>query len=537
MTESTHPLQFTSLPVAEVPLFSDLDRCIAGKDPKLSPFYRRPAVRSELHTVVAEKKRNYTQRETLVELLQTQYPDWSQVPAALQSNLEKLTQPDSFCIVTAHQPLLFGGHLYFVYKALSAIATARSASEEIDGSVVPVFVLGTEDHDYEEVRHAHLFSETLTWESGSDGPVGRMPVGNLPDLMHQVRGILGRLPEGSTTMALLEESLQGADTFAAFNRQFLHQLFGHLGLIVLDLDTVSVKRAFAPIIRRELLDHVGHTATAPTLSALAEAGITSQAHVRPINLFYLEDGVRTRLIQQEDGSFATSDNTRQWTESEILELVDTNPRAFSPNVILRPVLQEFILPNLAYIGGGGELAYWLQLGDLFDKLGVSFPLLVRRHSGWLLDPISQEKMAKTGIDIPQLFREEESVVQEYVHQQAADAGDLERETQQVLETLAGVREKCKAIDPTLEGSYNAVETQIVKQLQILEGKMTRGLKNRHDQEVRQIRNLFARVHPQGNVQERYENILPWLARYGRGWLDEMLGQMLAFQPELIIVRF
>ncbi len=525
ISQSAHTREF---PIQDLAFFSSFDRRFCASDPALTPFLSQAASPEAFKVAARQKKQHYDQRERLAQLLKQQYEGVDLTPELAQ-NIERLSTGDAFSITTAHQPLLFGGTLYFLYKALTAISLAHAAESWLDGQhVVPVFVLGSEDHDYEEVRHVRIFAESLTWDSGEDGgPVGRMPLGNIPELIRQAEELFQSLPFGSEAIHLLKQAYTEENAFGRSTFQFLHHLLGRFGLVVVDMDSPIAKSACIPIFEEELTHGFSKPIVEKTLEQLDLAGFKQQAHVRDINLFYLNDRQRDRIESDDHSGFRTVSNSHSWSKEEMLQELHVHPERFSPNVILRPLLQESMLPNLAFVGGAGELAYWVQLAPLFKHLQVPYPILIRRHSAQLLDEVTQQKLVKLELPLESTFRPMETLLQEYVHQKSELTGDLELEKVALQRILVEVKEKCRAIDPTLERSAESTEVQMDKLLQTLEGKMTRGLKQLHDRDVQQIRSLYDRLFPDGKLQERTENMLPWIARYGHQWIDDLYE---AFHP-------
>ncbi len=522
--------------IDEVPIFSSLDRAIVARAPHLLPFLTPVPDLSTLSDQVQKKRATYKNRSTLLAILNRQYEGVTR-PPLLEQNLEALKNENTFCITTAHQPLLFGGKLYFLSKAISAIRMAQAASSGLkDIKVVPVFVLGAEDHDLEEVRHTHIFGETLTWNTGMEGPVGRMPLGNIPDLIQDMARLLGDLPNGKWIIELLKNSYLPQYTFGQATRMFLHHLLGEFGLIVIDLDTVEAKVSFAHIINEEIKSEISNKLVTNTINRLENAGIKSQANPRPINLFYMDTGVRARIVRLSNGRLHALQTTLEWTEDELIERIQNNPEAFSPNVILRPILQETILPNLVFIGGGGELAYWIELGDLFAHYNIPFPILHRRHSTWFVDDVNQHRLLRLEMKFEEIFQPIDDTIRKYVLAHANGVSDLNQEKRDLLDVLRNVREKLASIDSTLVRSYESAEVHILKQLEVLESKMVRGLKNKQEQEVQLIRNLYSKMLPEGQLQERHDNFLPWLARYGKSLMTTMLEHYDPFLSELIVVK-
>lgn len=524
-------------PVAEVPFFAARDRAIAAHVPPYDRFLPPIMEEASLRQQVVARREQYTLRPVLRQLIERQYAGVD-LPPALQANITALGQdPDTYCVVTAHQPLLFGGKGYFLYKALTAIRLAAYATRILgDARVVPVFVLGSEDHDYEEVRHLPVFQHTLSWTSDGEGPVGRRAAGNIPQLLNELEQAIQGLAYAGDVMDLLRSAHREGETFARSAFRLLHQLLGDKGLIVLDLDDVEAKRAFLPVMREELLHQLARKEVDQTLQLMAEEGIREQAHGRDVNLFYLGDTFRHRLERRADGTFAAVDTSLQWTEAALLAELDAHPERFSPNVLLRPIYQQSILPGLVFTGGGGELAYWMQLGRLFRRVGLPYPLLARRDSVLLLDGTSRQRMQKLHVGPETLLQPLEDWIRDFVARQVESEAslDISQEKEALQQILRRIGEKCAAIDPTLERSFASTEAGVLKQLEGLEARMVRGIKHQHEDTIQQLRNLHGRLFPNGQLQERHDAFVLWIARYGTGWIDALLGAIDPRQPSLLL---
>lgn len=525
-------------PISELEFFSSFDRQFSRLDPSLDAILPHPPTKGAFDGLLREKISSYTHRGRLASILEQQYHGLD-LPDALAKNIHDLAHGHAVSITTAHQPLLFGGTLYFLYKALSAIRLAREAESWLpDQRVVPVFVLGSEDHDYEEVRHIRLLGKTMSWESDAKGgPVGRMDAGNIPELIEQLKEIFTPLPFGNQVLHLLEESYKPGASYGQSTFRFLHHLLGRLGLVVIDLDHPLAKQACIQIFEQELTQGFAKPIIEQTIHRLEKVGFAQQAHVRDINLFYLDGHRRERIESDSPENYRTVDQQYAWTRTEILLELQEHPERFSPNVNLRPVLQETMLPNLAFVGGAGELAYWVQLTDLFQSLHLPFPILVRRHSGLLVDEWTQQKLTKLGLPLQAFFQPQEALLQQFVHEMANVPGDLDAEREALRELMKQVKAKCAAIEPTLERSAESAEVQMDKLLQALEGKMTRGLKQIHEREVNQIRGIYDRLMPEGQLQERNESFLSWMARYGYGWIDDLLEAFTPLDFAMVCYRF
>jgi bacillithiol biosynthesis cysteine-adding enzyme BshC len=509
---------------------------IAGRATALSSLLPPAWSADTLRRQINMKRDAYPHRAVLSSLLTQQYKG-RELPPILRGNIDALRDGDALCVATAHQPLLFGGKLYFLYKALTTIRLAQYATEVSGGTpVVPVFVLGSEDHDFDEVRHVRVFHETLSWEEDLQGPVGRFPVEGAMPLLEELEAMVGKQAEGQELMRLLREAYQSGRTFAEATFDLLYQLLGHLGLVVVDMDRAEAKQAFLPVMEAELLTSFSQALVHQRAMQLNEAGLKTQAHAREINLFYLGNNRRERIERGPSDDFRLVDGTQSWTQHSMMEELRLHPERFSPNVILRPLLQEMILPNLAYVGGGGELAYWLELPLVFGAMALPFPMLVRRHSVLLVDDISRSRLDKLDLTIPELFSPLDELLREVALHMSSEPLDLSGARQSIDALLEPVRAQSIRIDPNLERSFEATLANIHKQLEVLESKMVRGLKQQHEQQLQQVRNLYQRLMPDGHPQERVESVVNWVGRYGRDWIDALLAHMDPHGAEMLVVE-
>ncbi len=260
--------------------------------------------------------------------------------------------------------------------------------------------MASEDHDFEEIIHIHLFNDKIAWDTDKKGAVGRFELDDIDEFKEQ---LLEKFGNNESFSEYLSQFYTEKDKdLSAATRRFVLDLFGDKGLVTLDGDSKELKELFSPVIKEELQNGFSGEAVSKTTELLLEDGYKDQVHPREINLFYLSAQSRERIIRNDDGSFTAGN--KSWGKDEIFVEVDENPERFSPNVILRPVYQETILPNLSYLGGGGEMAYWLQLKGVFDCLKLTYPLIAVRNSIQIFDGISQKKMKKLDLSAKDMFK-------------------------------------------------------------------------------------------------------------------------------------
>jgi bacillithiol biosynthesis cysteine-adding enzyme BshC len=514
-------------------VFSKIVTDYVDSNENLQPFYAYPVNLQGLKDSISAREKFSTDRKTLVSVLRQQY---AALPAAeaVNRNLDLLEKSTTFTITTAHQPNIFTGHLYFIYKILHTIRLAeyaRSAFPEYH--FVPVYFMGSEDADLEELGHIYVDGETLTWNTKQTGAVGRMSPKGIDVLIRRLEGQFGHLPHGAEMIALCKDAYEQHASIQDATLYLVHRLFASYGLIVLIPDNAALKRVFAPVLRKELTEQFSHKAVSSTITEL-EKHYKVQAAGRDINLFYLLGDQRNRIIK--DGSGCKVHETDiEFTQEQILKELDEHPERFSPNVILRGVFQEQILPNIAFIGGGGELAYWLELKEVFAAAGVPYPLLVLRNSFMLVKEEYAHKAASLGIPLPGWFGSEQDLLNQLVRQSSSHQLSLSNELGQMDQLYAHLSEKAVKIDVTLQQHIAALRASAIQGLEVLEKKLLKAEKRKFGDQKRQIAVIKQALFPKGNLQERVENFMPYYAAYGKDILDLLYRCSKALDQEFGII--
>lgn len=496
----------------------------------LAPFIAMPFSIDNLKKQAKVKSKEFTQerRDRLVSALK------NQLSAAdgdcVKQNIEKLSFSSTVTITTGHQLNLYSGPLYVIYKIMHVIALSEILNEnDAEVDYVPVFWMATEDHDFEEINHFHLFNDTLTWETHQSGPVGRFVMDDFNSTREALLGKFENNPNFANYLAAFYE--KGA--LAASTREFIHSLFSDYGLIILDADDQSLKRSFAPIMKEELINHVAEPLVQQQTSLLEAEGIGGQVTPRPVNLFFIQNGRRDRIIP-ENGGFLVGDE--RFTQEEFLYRLEKEPDCFSPNVVTRPVYQEFILPNICYVGGGGEMSYWLQLKSVFEAFGVSYPLIQVRNSVQFIEGIALKKLKKLELEITDLFKDVDQLKKDYVlknEQGELDFQELEAKGQQLSEEILG---SVASVDDALLGYARSEVAKLEKQIGGIKQKLIRHSKKKHDDAMSQFDNLFERLFPAGGLQERYDNVIPKLAKYGKDEFIKLLHEKMdPLEKDLILL--
>ena len=514
--------------------FSKLVLDYLDNDAALQPFYNFAPTIDGLKKAVEERKSFPVNRKLLVDSLVKQYAG-IEINDKLQANIDRLLDENCFTICTAHQPNIFTGHLYFIYKILHAIKLAETLSTEINTkNFVPVYYMGSEDADLDELGEVFINGVHYKWETTQTGAVGRMLIDkNFIALIEKIAGQISVAKKGSEVMDALRNCYKECATIETATFHFVHQLFGKYGLVILLPDNADLKNEFASIISKELEENFSGKAVSETVAAFPKA-YKVQAAGRPINLFYLKDNSRERIESLNDGFVVANTNTF-FSKDEMMTELKNNPERFSPNVILRPVFQETILPNVAFIGGGGEIAYWLELKKVFEAAGAFFPALVLRNSFTIVNKKTKELINKIGLQETDFFINDRTLLEGIVKKESELQLDLSEEKEAFKAVYENIKKAANGIDHSLCTHVHALRTQALNKLEILEKKMLKAEKKKFEAQQRQITKVKETLSPTGNLQERIDNVLGYLSIYGNDFIDMLYNNSAAIENEFTIL--
>lgn len=520
-------MQHKKIPLADTKAFSPFFLDYLRQKESLKPFYHRFPVASNFSEQIEDKARSFPQkhRDVLVATLRSQYKRVKASDLAL-ANIEALGDSKTFTVTTGHQLNIFTGPLYFVYKIVTVINACRELKQLYpDHHFVPVYWMASEDHDYDEIKYFRLYEKKYVWNTDQRGAVGRFSTSDIKPLLGEVPG----------DITIFKEAYSRNNTLAEATRHYVNALFGNEGLVVVDADDSALKAQFAPVMADDIVQNTTHKLVAKTNEELSQLGYKAQVYCRDINFFYLDDGIRER-IEKVGNSYRVIGSDLSFDEQGIRDLIQKWPARLSPNVILRPVYQEWILPNLAYVGGPAENIYWLQLKRVFDNYALPFPMLMPRNFAMIVDHTIQRKAEKTGLDLTLFFEEKNFLFNHWtlLHSGAKVAVGTERET--IKKIYDELRERAEAIDKTL-GPFAAAEGQrVMNGLEKIERKMLRAEKRHHTDRLRQIEAVKDSLFPNGGLQERTDNFLNFYQRDDK-FIDRLLQHLEPFDYQFNILIY
>ena len=502
--------------------FSNLVSDYLEANQKLTPFYTHTPDIDGVKAAIAARDSFNTPRLALVDALNKQYETVKASDLAI-ANIQSLANSNTYTVTTAHQPNLFTGPLYFIYKIAHTIALSRSLEKQVPGAkFVPVYYMGSEDADLDELGFVNIGGQKLVWQTKQTGAVGRMLVDvELLSLIKLIEGQIGVSVHGIAWINLLKQSFTIGKTIAQATFEIVDHLFGAYGLVVVQPDSPELKSLFTSVIEKELTTGFSNNAVQQTIKNLS-VHYKVQAAGRAINLFYLQGNKRERIVQTDAGYEVTALGL-SFTRDQILADVQNNPANYSPNVILRGVFQETILPNVAFIGGGGELAYWLELKQVFADAAVPFPVLLLRNS-FLLVPAKQAlQLQKMHINTVNLFKgRPQVIIDSFVKANSVHHLQINTQMAAIEAQYALIKEQAAAIDASLVDHIEALSHKQAQKLLQVQKKMLRAEKRKYEAEQQQITKIMEQLFPGGSLQERTENIADWYKIYGTHFVSAIV---------------
>jgi bacillithiol synthase len=516
---------------------SDLDVHYTSKPQDwIDEIYQLPTLNGILEAAQVRHDRYSIDRGLLTRELQSQYavlPDNPEV----NKNLIKLESNTTFAIITAHQPVLMGGPLYTIYKILDTIALCKKLNDsEGPFQFVPIFVMGSEDHDKEEVNHFYHYGKKIKWNTDQTGAIGRYSCAGLEEVLHKIKEMNSSSQRAGDFIEDCFKMIDTSEHYRGFYQKMLHYIFGDYGLVVVDMDDAGFKRAFKPIFHKELQENFTKREVKPIQDIKSTKGYKPATYLRDINFFLLDNNGRHKLELDGAKKISVGDNSITLSIEELNNIINNNPESLSPNVNLRPLYQEFILPGVAYIGGGGEIAYWLERKNQFKAVDVFFPVLIRRDSVWWVDSVTGKKMRKLDIRFKDLQNNETEFIKDFVVNNASQNLDLSAIKDKISAVYDEMNKLATSRDATLSGLVEAEKVKALKSVELIQAKIWKTEKQSQEQALNTIHSIYEKLFPNGDsLQERKENFLSYYFKYGSTYFDSLLEVLDPLRKELKVI--
>jgi bacillithiol biosynthesis cysteine-adding enzyme BshC len=525
------------IPSSELPNISPLFADYLNHFEKLEEFYAVDYRGFDALLAQAERvaQREYP-RTDLVQILARQNRRW-RAGAAVERQLATLAQKSSVAVVTGQQVGIFGGPLFTLYKALTCLKLAENLRARTGGNVVPIFWLAADDDDVAEVNRLTVMSRdndlvpfTCVFDTDERRPVSEVHLTENIENCH--RAFSQAIPDtefkSEILQALRQAYFAGESLPDAFARWLLH-LLGDFGLVVVNPADAELKRLAEPLFEREIGGNSPSTQAALRATAkLAAAGYSPQVSLRPdrLNLFYVQTHRYT--LERRNGGFASTDGELQFSRAGLLHHLRDHPEHFTPNVILRPLMQDFLLPNVAYVAGPAEIAYFAQLRGVYEAFEIPMPAVLPRQSVTLVEKKIARVLEKYGLHLQDFWGgSAEELIGRVVKREAAEELfiPVSSARDELSRRLAELKARATAIDPTLAGFIDKEQGRIFHQLEIIEKKLLQAVKRQNEILTQQITKAAHALYPNHHLQERELSFVPFLCKYGRGFVHGLHEQM------------
>ena len=529
-------MKVTQIPFKKTGFFSDMMIDYLDENSRLKPFYNNFPNTKGFYNQIEEKKKSFRlqNRNVLSDALQNQYKGFA-ISDKTQENIDLLKKQNTFTVTTGHQLNLFTGPLYFLYKIISTINLAEELSEKFpENQFIPVYWMATEDHDFDEINYFNFDGKKVLWNRKDGGAVGRFSTEGLEQVFNVFTEHLGNSKNAEYLKELFSRGYLQHNNLADATRFIANELFTEYGLVIIDGDDNSLKELFTPFVKQELENQVSYREVTNTIARLEE-NYNIQVNPREINLFYLGDDFRERIVFEDD-VYKINNTALVFTKEELLLELKNNPKAFSPNVIMRPLYQEVILPNLCYIGGGGEQAYWLELKSYFDAVEVPFPILLLRNSVQVLSEKQAKKLSNLNITKEEIFLNQHELLSKKVIENSDLEISFKDKKEFLKKQFLELKEVATKTDVTFLNAVNAQERKQIKGLENLEKRLLKAEKKRQNDLIERITILQNSLLPNQSLEERQRNFSEYYLEYGNTFIKTLKTVLKPLELEFTILE-
>lgn len=516
-------------------IYSDFVFDFLNENKNLKDFYNSSFdIKSFKKQIEMKKSFSMTKRNVLVKELLSQYSDIDN--KKVLNNINLLLNESTFTITTGHQLSILTGPIFFIYKIISVINLCVKLKKEYPkNNFLPVFWLASEDHDFEEISEVYFRNKKINYSTKYKGAVGRMKLDDFNIFLHQV---FNNFPENDLSKRLkkiITSVYKNELTLAKATRNIVHQLFGDKGLIIIDPDSHNIKKEFASYMEDELINNTCEEFVNETIMSIKKVyseKYTPQVNPREINLFHLKTNSRDR-ITKKDSKFILSD--KKISQKEMISELNKNPENFSPNVLMRPLYQEVILPNLCYIGGPSEMSYWLQLKSFFDYHSVVFPIINPRASVLLLTPKMRRKINKYFIKENEIFLKNDHFINLNIKKHSDIDINLDYLKTALQKQFKVLDNLVKKTDSSFLGAVNAQKKKQFNGIDKLEKRLIKAQKRKMSSIESDLKKIYNEIYPEDVFQERIINFIDFYLHHGDTFLKNLFSNIDMFEKKFLVL--
>ena len=494
----------------------------------VSKFYPKNFREIENYNRTLEDLKNYIRphREEVSDIIRKQYSDYK-ISKQTDSNIESLKSENTFAVVTGQQVAIFGGPLYTFYKIITTIKLCSQLKEKYDEyNFVPIFWMEGDDHDFEEIKSINIFDKTnsikkIIYDDGLDEEIERGSVGslkfneNIKSTINELEDSLRDTEYKNDLLNLIKKCYSEGTKFKEAFKKLLHSFFDEYGLIIFDPQDKEVKEILLPIFKKEIESFSDHTNEIVLKSAELDDIYHAQVKVKPVNLFYSDEKGRY-LIEPVDEEFRFKGKRKRIGKIELLNLLHYDPSSFSPNVLLRPICQDYILPTAVYVGGPSELSYFAQVMPNYSFFEVVDPIIFPRSSATIIEKHIFSTLQKYDLSISDIFRKKRELINRVLKSISdIDINSLFSETKNNIDLeLEKIKSTLLAIDKNLIDSTNKSMQRIFQNLEVIKEKSEKAQAAKHETVIKQLDKVRMVIYPQENLQERELSFINFANKYG-----------------------
>ena len=473
------------------------------------------------------KSKNYIKqnRETLYSVINDQYKSIKNLNNSVKKNIELLKLDNTYTVCTGHQLSLLTGPIYFIYKIISTINLTKILNKKYpEFNFIPIFWMATEDHDFDEISSFNFNGVNYKWNKKKSGPVGLLDIKGLERVFDLFFEKLEKDNLNSKYLIeLVKDSYLKSSNLADATRKLVNTIFGNKGIVIIDSNEKRLKKIFEPYLLEEIRNKTSNRIINSTIENLKKKygkSFKAQVNPREINLFYQTKTNRERIVIEKN-FYKIKNSNINYDLDGIKKILKTNPEFFSPNVLLRPLYQETILPNICYIGGPSEISYWLLLKDFFESQNVNYPILLNRNSALIIDFKLSKKIKNLNIDLKDLFMEKNSLINKKVREISNIDLDLSFLKNKLDKQFKYLNELVEKTDYSFKGSVDSEFKKQTASINKLEKRLLKAQRKKLSDHVSRLSVIYEKLFPNGSIQERKVNFTTFFQIYGEQFINEL----------------
>ena len=486
---------------------------------------------------IEEKKKNYDDdfRSIICDALTKNYKKIKNNSIQINA-IKDLKKSNSFTVTTGHQLNLFTGPLYFFYKIIDTIKICEVLKSEYPkNTFFPIFWMASEDHDYKEIRFFNTNLKKFFWDISSDGTVGKLKTNSLKKMFDELSNFFEKDNLNSKKIIeLFKNSYLKNKNLSEATFHLVHELFGKYGLLILDADNGSLKKIILKEFISEIKKQNCFKSVNDSNESLRKQNFKPQVNPREINLFYINKNSRKRIFKIKN-KYALTNSQINFKEEELIDEIINFPERFSPNVLLRTIYQEKILPNLAYVGGGSEIAYWLQLKNLFKLNKITYPILKVRSSVLLISKKNIRKCEKLNINVSDLFKSKSNLELHFLKQLDENILDLTKIKNLITKNFKDLYALSSKTDKSFLGALKAQEKKQINGILNLEKRLIKSEKKNKEDKLMRLKKIKEELFPNNSLQEREINFSEFYQYHGSEFIDILFANIDPFNNKFLVI--